>query len=57
MMSKTSLPQRHEQRKVDKLLLRLSKMKPILSKPGPIAPGKSEVRAASTSKLKVFFST
>jgi hypothetical protein len=57
MMSETSLPQRHEQRKVDKLLLRLSKMKPVLPKPAPVAPAKSSIRAACTSNLQVFFST
>jgi len=57
MMSKTDLPQRHEQRNIDKLLLRLSKMKPVLAKPAPIAPAKSAIRAACTSNLQVFFST
>jgi hypothetical protein len=56
-ISKTSLPQRHEQRKVDKLLLRLSKMKPTLPKPVPIAPGKSAIPADCASNLQVFFST
>jgi len=57
MMSKTSLPQRHEQRNIDKLLLRLSKMKPILPKPASIAPAKSAIRAACPSSFQVFFST
>lgn len=56
-MTENSLPQRHEQRKVDKLLLRLSKLKPILGKPAPIVPGKSAIRAACNSNLQVFFST
>ena len=54
MMSKTSLPQRREQRNVDKLLLRLSKMKTVLPKPAPITPAKSAIRAACTSNLQSF---
>jgi hypothetical protein len=56
-MTKPSLPQPHEQRKIRELLLRLSKMKPILPKPAPIAPGKSAIRAACTANAQVFFST
>jgi hypothetical protein len=56
-MTKPSLPPPHEQRKISELLLRLSKMKPILPKPAPIAPGKSAIRAACTANAQVFFST
>lgn len=55
-MSETSTPQRHEQRKLDKLLLRLSKMKPTSPKPAPVAPGKSAIRADCASNTHVFFS-
>jgi hypothetical protein len=33
------MPQLHEQRKVEELLVKLSKMKPISAKPAPIVPG------------------
>jgi len=44
-MRRTSLPQPHEQRNVEELLAKLSKMKPISAKSAPIALGKSETRA------------
>jgi hypothetical protein len=56
-MTYNSLPQRHEQRKVEELLLRLSKMKPISAKPVPIVLGKAAIRTASTANSQVFFST
>jgi hypothetical protein len=56
-MTQTSLPQLHEQRKVEKLLVKLSKMKPICTKSAPIAPGESATRAACTANAQVFFST
>jgi hypothetical protein len=56
-MTQNSLPQRHEQRKVEELLLRLSKMKPISAKPAPIVLGKPAIRVASTANSQVFFST
>jgi hypothetical protein len=34
-MIQTSLPQPHEHRKVEELLVKLSKMKPISAKPAP----------------------
>jgi hypothetical protein len=55
-MTQTSLPQRHEQRKVEELLLRLSKMKPIAAK-SAIAVGRPAIRVASTANPRVFFST
>ncbi|MBZ5684526.1 MAG: hypothetical protein LAP86_05775 [Acidobacteriia bacterium] len=55
-MTQTSLPQRHEQRKVEELLLKLSKMKPIPAKP-EIILGKPAIHAASTANPRVFFST
>jgi len=42
----TSRPQWHEQRKIEKLLLKLAKMKPISAKPAPIMTG------SSTKKIK-----
>jgi hypothetical protein len=51
-MTQTSLAQPHEQRKVEKLLVKLSKMKPISAKPAPIV-----VPAACTANSQVFFST
>jgi hypothetical protein len=56
-MTQTSLPQPHEQRKVEELLVKLSKMKPISAKPAPIVPGNPAIRAASTANSQVFFST
>ena len=38
-MTRTSLPQPHEQRKVEELLVKLPKMKPISAKPAPIVLG------------------
>ena len=57
VMTQTNLPPRHEQRKVDVLLLRLSKMKPISAKPAPIVIGHSALRATGTANSRVFFST
>jgi hypothetical protein len=45
-MAQTSLPQPHEQRKIEGLLLKLSKMKPVSVRPGPTVPGVSPVGAA-----------
>lgn len=56
-MTQTNLPQRHEQRKVEELLLRLSKMKPISAKPAPIGLEQSAIRATFTANSRVFFST
>jgi hypothetical protein len=56
-MTQNSLPQRHEQRKVEELLLRLTKMKPISAKPAPIVFGKAAIPAAYTANPRVFFST
>jgi hypothetical protein len=56
-MTQTNLPPRHEQRKVEELLLRLSKMKPISAKPAPIGIGHSALRATGTANSRVFFST
>jgi len=55
-MTQTSLPPRHEQRKVEELLLKLSKMKPLAAKP-VIVLGKPAIGAASTANPRVFFST
>jgi hypothetical protein len=56
-MTQTSLPQPHEQRKVEKLLVKLSKMKPVDTKSAPIALGESATRVACTANPQVFFST
>ena len=56
-MTQTNLPPRHEQRKVEALLLRLSKMKPISAKPAPIGLEQSAIRATFTANSRVFFST
>jgi hypothetical protein len=57
MMTWTSLPQPHEQRKLEELLVRLSKVKPISAKPAPIVQGESAIRAACAANSQVFFST
>lgn len=56
-MMHTRLPQSHEQRKIEKLLFKLSKVKPISAKSAPIVLGKSAIRAACTANSQVFFST
>jgi hypothetical protein len=56
-MIQTSLPQPHEQRKVEALLVKLSQVKPISAKPAPIVQGMSAIRAACTANSQVFFST
>jgi hypothetical protein len=56
-MIRTSLPQPHEQRKVEALLVKLSKVKPISAQPAPIVQGMSAIRAACTANSQVFFST
>ena len=56
-MTQNSLPQPHEQRKVEELLLRLSKMQPISAKPAPIVFGKAASPAAYPANPRVFFST
>jgi len=43
-MTQTSLPQPHEQRKVEKLLVKLSKVNPISAKPAPSVQGMSNVK-------------
>jgi hypothetical protein len=54
-MTQTSLPQPHEQRKVEELLVKLSKMKPISAKPAPIVQGMSENSGSLHSKLASLF--
>jgi hypothetical protein len=56
-MTRTSLPKPHEQHKVEELLVKLSKMKPISVKPAPIVLGNPAIRAAFTENSQVFFST
>jgi len=38
-MTAPNFPQPHEQRKIEKLLLKLAKLKPISAKPAPIVNG------------------
>jgi len=54
-MTLTNLPQPHEQRKVETLLIKLAKVQPISAKPAPIAYGKNAVRASAHPR--VFYST
>ena len=54
-MTRTSLPQPHEQRKVEELLVKLSKMKPVFAKPAPIVLGNPAIRAALHSELASLF--
>jgi hypothetical protein len=43
----SSLPaQTHEQRKIERLLIKLAKMKPIDAKPAPIAEGVTLLKSA-----------
>ena len=56
-MTHTSPPQPHEQRKVEKLLLKLSKVKPIAANPAPIVLGRTIIRATSTASSQVYFPT
>jgi len=53
-MTLTSLPVPHEQRKIEELLIALSKKKPISAKAAPIANGLS---ATGTAHPRIFFST
>ncbi len=55
-MAQASLPQPHEQRKVEELLLKLSKMNPVTAKPGMVSR-KSTIGTALTASPRVFFST
>jgi len=56
-MKRITLPQSHEQRKVEALLLKLAKMNPIPAKRAPIVFGKSATQATSSANLQIFFST
>jgi hypothetical protein len=56
-MTQTSLPQPHEQRKLEALLLRLSKMQPISAKPIPMVQREAAKRGACSANSQVFFST
>lgn len=46
-MKTAKLPQLHEQRKVERLLVKLATIKPISAKPAPIARGRLVIQAAS----------
>lgn len=45
-MKLTSLPRPHEQRKIDKLMLKLVKMQVVSAKPAPIVFGQSALKSA-----------
>ncbi len=53
-MTSPGLPIRHEQRKIEQLLIALAKKKPVSAKPAPIAHSQS---VTGTSHPRVFFST
>lgn len=53
-MTQPNLPIRREERKIEQLLIVLSKKQPISAKPAPIAFGKS---ATGTAHSRIFFST
>jgi hypothetical protein len=52
-----TLPQPHEQRKIEALLVKLSKAKPISAEPASIVKGMSAVPGGSTAHSRVFYST
>lgn len=54
LMLQPNLPIPHEQRKIDQLLIALSKKQPVSAKPAPIAHGQT---ATGTAHPRVFFST
>jgi len=56
-MTRTNFPQPHEQRQIEQLLAKLSKVKPISPKPAPIVQGMPAIRAGFTAHSRVFFST
>ncbi len=57
-MNQTSLPQPHEQRKVEELLVKLSTLKPISARPAPIFYGMSAIpEGCFTANPRVFHST
>jgi hypothetical protein len=56
-MTLTSLPQSHEQRKVEKLLIKLAGVKAISAKPPQSVPGRTPVRVSGTANSRVFYST
>jgi hypothetical protein len=56
-MTFTSLPQSHEQRKVEKLLIKLARVKAISAKPPQSVQGQTPVRFSGTANSRVFYST
>ena len=56
-MTRMSLAQPHEQRKIEALLVKLSKAKPISAKPAPIVQGMSAIPGGSSAHPRVFYST
>jgi len=45
-MTLTTLARPAEQRKVEKLLLRLAKIRPVFAKPAPIVPRETTLKSA-----------
>jgi len=56
-MTQTILPQPHEQRKIEQVIVKLSKVKPISAKPAPIVQGMPAIQAGFTAHSQAFFST
>jgi hypothetical protein len=50
-MTQTTLPQSHEQRKIEQLLVKLSKMKPVSAKPAPIVQEITTIRTGGLARL------
>jgi hypothetical protein len=56
-MTLTSLPQSHEQRKVEKLLIKLARVKAISAEPPQRAPKHPAFGISGTAHPRVFYST
>jgi len=52
MTTTTSRLNLHEQRKIEKLLLKLAKLKPISAKPAPIMSGSNAILATILGRQK-----
>jgi len=56
-MTLTNLPPSHEQRKIEKLLIKLARVKAISAKMPQGVPGRPAVRVSGTANARVFYST
>ena len=56
-MTLTSLPQSHEQKKIEKLLIKLARVKAISAKPPQRVQGQPAVRVSGRAHSQVFYST